>query len=248
MPAGGLLLYVRRLGDQQVCLEVAPDATVGDVLQALKAQCGWVEHQLFYAGQELQPADLLSDVGIGTEATIDVGMGEVRVDRWLTHSPQIQLSEDGRMATLLGDPDGEGDFCNALGPPIQPGQRARWRVRIGNDQGGIRSLGVTACNAVDHNNHGHYSPEQSIAYQACHDCIYGTLLGWKDGEERRDKPHIRRDSVVLFELGGGKLVISLEKPEPQVVEILEGLESFELYPFICFYRSNHGNTMELVPF
>eukprot|EP01062_Namystynia_karyoxenos_P037601 TRINITY_DN2734_c0_g1_i3.p1 TRINITY_DN2734_c0_g1~~TRINITY_DN2734_c0_g1_i3.p1 ORF type:complete len:287 (+),score=54.98 TRINITY_DN2734_c0_g1_i3:87-863(+) len=125
--AHGMAVNVVTGDGPPLCVELGPDATVGD-LRAAAAEAGLKADQavLTFAGQELDNAATLADVGIGAEATVHASIGAQL--HWETNSAHAVI--DGKKIGRVAD-------CAVSGTcPATCGQKATlWLARHAKDTG-----------------------------------------------------------------------------------------------------------------
>eukprot|EP01062_Namystynia_karyoxenos_P037603 TRINITY_DN2734_c0_g1_i6.p1 TRINITY_DN2734_c0_g1~~TRINITY_DN2734_c0_g1_i6.p1 ORF type:complete len:285 (+),score=52.73 TRINITY_DN2734_c0_g1_i6:87-857(+) len=149
--AHGMAVNVVTGDGPPLCVELGPDATVGD-LRAAAAEAGLKADQavLTFAGQELDNAATLADVGIGAEATVHASIGAQL--HWETNSAHAVI--DGKKIGRVAD-------CAVSGTcPATCGQKAtlwlarhakdtgmqsgilRWRLRVDGPEGLYTAAGI----------------------------------------------------------------------------------------------------------
>eukprot|EP01062_Namystynia_karyoxenos_P033529 TRINITY_DN24686_c0_g1_i2.p1 TRINITY_DN24686_c0_g1~~TRINITY_DN24686_c0_g1_i2.p1 ORF type:complete len:222 (+),score=14.61 TRINITY_DN24686_c0_g1_i2:97-666(+) len=110
MAAGGMHIFVRR-GDRTECVEVAADATVGDLAQAARGDADVLPDLLYHGRRLADPGESLADAGVCPEATVDA-ISE-SVTRWLPVVP-IPLDKDCTVRPELYDITNGGTTCSKV--------------------------------------------------------------------------------------------------------------------------------------
>eukprot|EP01062_Namystynia_karyoxenos_P037598 TRINITY_DN2734_c0_g1_i14.p2 TRINITY_DN2734_c0_g1~~TRINITY_DN2734_c0_g1_i14.p2 ORF type:complete len:284 (+),score=55.87 TRINITY_DN2734_c0_g1_i14:87-854(+) len=123
--AHGMAVNVVTGDGPPLCVELGPDATVGD-LRAAAAEAGLKADQavLTFAGQELDNAATLADVGIGAEATVHASIGAQL--HWETNSAHAVI--DGRKVRRTA-------LCTGTCPAVCGKKASLWLARHPKDTG-----------------------------------------------------------------------------------------------------------------
>eukprot|EP01062_Namystynia_karyoxenos_P030398 TRINITY_DN22722_c0_g3_i1.p1 TRINITY_DN22722_c0_g3~~TRINITY_DN22722_c0_g3_i1.p1 ORF type:complete len:309 (+),score=84.61 TRINITY_DN22722_c0_g3_i1:81-929(+) len=124
----GLALFVRDPTGELTAVEVSPQASLGDLRDALRASAapGLATARLSFAGAELQgDATLLCDAGVGQEAVLDA-QGGCEPISWARAHPQMEL-RDGGNKVRTGQSGGSKIALG--GPPMESG-RHLWALRV----------------------------------------------------------------------------------------------------------------------
>mmetsp|Transcript_9083 Transcript_9083/g.23739 ORF Transcript_9083/g.23739 Transcript_9083/m.23739 type:complete len:356 (-) Transcript_9083:124-1191(-) len=201
-------------------------------------------YRLIHGHEDVPRTARLGDIARGAGEVELVAILDCTIDSWEMASDAIGLSCGGRLATLERSHD--VPFHYAVSAVLPPGSNASWEVVIGQDGGAIRSTGIVEdrtskdeTETFQHSNHGHYSPNRSISYEASAARIYNTLTRHQETHTQfASLPHYRRGCAIAFELRENTLTIQLNGAH---LARIEGLEGFAVRPFVCFYKDNVGN-------
>eukprot|EP01062_Namystynia_karyoxenos_P074728 TRINITY_DN71700_c0_g1_i1.p1 TRINITY_DN71700_c0_g1~~TRINITY_DN71700_c0_g1_i1.p1 ORF type:complete len:285 (+),score=51.52 TRINITY_DN71700_c0_g1_i1:77-856(+) len=124
MASGGLQLYLRQ-GDEQIAIEVPPDATVADVIAE-----GGNRGGLTFCGRRLDPSEVLADAGVGAQAVLEWTNRGLN-PRWARVGQSGEIRDDGsRFEMVRALPDYATAVATVAGGSIHDDGTHTWRVHI----------------------------------------------------------------------------------------------------------------------